>query len=222
VKGIRIGFIAVAQFLNEPDQGRYVHVVDYADPVGAEDFLGLVRDLSPLYDLFIVSYHGDREYVQEPSPLKRAFFRRLLEAGAHIVVGHHPHVVQGYDLVQVKGAQRLALYSLGNFISGMTWMLGPADLQGMIAATGESYMMSVDVSCGAGGCSVLQAEPVPIANYMDERSHMLVALMSDLADGAVKLSPAWQSYYTQRLGLMRAFLARSAPATGSGRLVSAP
>jgi poly-gamma-glutamate synthesis protein (capsule biosynthesis protein) len=222
VKGIRIGFIAVAQFLNEPDQGRYVHVVDYADPAGAEDFLGLVRDLSPLYDLFIVSYHGDREYVQEPSPLKRAFFRRLLEAGAHIVVGHHPHVVQGYDLVQVNGSQRLALYSMGNFISGMTWMLGPADLRGMIAATGESYMMAVDVSCGAGGCSVQKTEPVPIANYMDERSRMLIALMSDLADGTVKLSPSWQAYYGRRLELMRAFLARSAPVTGSARSVSVP
>lgn len=222
VKGIRVGFIAVAQFLNEPDQGRYVHVVDYSNAEQAEDFLSLVRNISPLYDLFIVSYHGDREYVPEPSPVKRDFFRQILEAGAHIVVGHHPHVVQGYDLVQVKGAQKLAMYSLGNFISGMTWRLGPDEMQGMIAATGESYMLSVDVRCDAGGCSVMQPEPIPIANYMNERSQMVVARMSDLTDGSVKLSAAWRAYYAQRLELMRASLARSAPANGSGRSVSAP
>ncbi len=222
MKGIRVGFIAVAQFLNEPDQGRYVNVVDFSNAAQVEGFLALVRNVSPLYDLFIVSYHGDREYVQEPSPLKRAFFRQLLEAGAHIVVGHHPHVVQGYDVVRVGGGQRLAMYSLGNFISGMTWRLGPADMQGIIAATGESYMLAVDVRCDGGGCSVLQPQPIPIANYMNERSEMVVARMNDLVDGSVKVSPPWRDYYARRLELMRGFLAREGPATGPARSGSAP
>ena len=222
VKDVRVGFIAVAQFLNKPDQGRYVHVVDYSNPAQVEDFLAFVRSVSPQYDLFIVSYHGDQEYVQETDPLKRAFFRQLLEAGAHIVVGHHPHVVQGYDLVQLNGVQKLAMYSMGNFISGMTWMLSPVQLQGMLAATGEAYMLAVDVRRDAGGCSVVRTEAIPIANYMDEHTEMVVARMSDLADGTVKLSPAWQAYYAERLALMRAFLLRSLPPTGSVRPKSDP
>ena len=43
----------------------------------------------------------------------------------------------------------------------------------------------------------------------------------DLADGTVKLSPAWQAYWQQRLLLMRAFLSRFAPATGPARSASA-
>ncbi|MGO9310342.1 MAG: CapA family protein [Spirochaetia bacterium] len=222
VKGIRVGFIAVAQFLNEPDQGRYVHVVDFSSPTQVEAFLSLVRSIAPRYDLFIVSYHGDREYVQEPAPQKVALFRQLLEAGAHIVVGHHPHVVQGYDVVSAAGVQRLAAYSLGNFISGMTWRLGPADMQGMIAATGESYMLVVDVRCDSGGCSVQDLEPIPIATYANERAEMVVARMSDLADGTVKVSPAWQAYYSRRLPLLRAFLARASSSIGPARSASAP
>ena len=221
VKGIRVGFIAAAQFLNENDSGRYVHVADYSNPAQAQELIDLVRSAAPLYDLFIVSYHGDREYVQEPSPLKRAFFRQLLEAGAHIVVGHHPHVVQGYDLVTVHGVQKLAMYSMGNFISGMTWNLGPAELSGMIAETGESYMAAVEVRCDGGGCTVLTPDAVPIGNYMNERSQMVVARMADLADGTVKLPPAWQAYWQKRLLLMRAFLSRFAPATGPARSASA-
>ena len=221
VKDVRVGFIAVAQFLNKPDGGRFVNVVDFSNPAQVDDFLAFVRSVSPHYNLFIVSYHGDQEYVQETSPLKRVFFRQLLEAGAHIVVGHHPHVVQGYNLVQVNGTQRLAMYSMGNFISGMTWMLSPAQMQGILAATGESYMLAVAVRCDAGGCSVMQTEAVPIANYVNEHSEMVVARMSDLADGTVKLSPAWQAYYAERLALMRSFLLGSVPPTGSVRPASA-
>ena len=222
VKGVRIGFVAVTQFLNENDAGRYVHVADYSNPAQVQELLDFVRETAPLYDLFIVSYHGDREYVREPSPLKRIFFRELLEAGAHIVVGHHPHVVQGYELVTVHGVQKLALYSMGNFISGMTWSLSPSQLTGMIAETGESYMAAVEVRCGGGVCAVLPPDPVPIGNYMNEKSQMVVARMADLADGTVKLSPDWQAYWRQRLLLMRAFLSRFAPVSGSARSGSAP
>jgi hypothetical protein len=221
VKGIRVGFIAAAQFLNEPDDGRYVHVVDYSNPQDVEGFIALVRNAAPLYDLFIVSYHGDREYVQAPSPLKRAFFSRLLDAGAHIVVGHHPHVVQGFELQTVRGSGRLVMYSMGNFISGMTWNMSPGRLEGIEAATGESYMLSVGVTCGAGGCSVIHADPIPIADYTNERSQMVVARMSDLADGTVKVSAAWQRFYRERLALMRAFLGQPAPVSGSSQSASA-
>jgi poly-gamma-glutamate capsule biosynthesis protein CapA/YwtB (metallophosphatase superfamily) len=206
VKGVRVGFLALSQFLNEQDGGRYVHVVDYLRPDQAEPFLAWVRSIAPLYDLLIVSYHGDREYVQTPSPAKRAFFRDLLAAGVHIVVGHHPHVVQQYEMVDTGGMRRLAMYSMGNFISGMTWMLAPSQLNGMLAATGESYMLQVQVLCGPGGCSVSEAQPVPIADYQDGRTQMVVARMSDLADGTIAVSPSWRKYYGQRLALMREFL----------------
>jgi poly-gamma-glutamate capsule biosynthesis protein CapA/YwtB (metallophosphatase superfamily) len=206
VKGVRVGFLAVSQFLNERDGGRYVQVVDYSRPDETEPFLAWVRSIAPLYDLLIVSYHGDREYVQTPSPSKRRFFRALLGAGAAIVVGHHPHVVQEYEIVDSGGVRRLAMYSMGNFISGMTWTVAPSRLDGMLAATGESYLLRVEVRCGSDGCSVTDARPIPIANYMDGRMQMVVARLSDLADGSVSLSPPWRAYYSARLALMRQFL----------------
>ncbi len=208
INGVRVGFIALAQFLNEQDGGRYVHVVDYARPDQAGPFVDWVRSIAPLFDLLIVSYHGDQEYVQTPSPAKRAFFRALLDAGVQIVVAHHPHVVQGYEIVDYPGSRRLVMYSMGNFISGMTWMLAPSQLNGMLAATGESFLMQARVSCGPGprGCSVVDAQPVPIANYQDERAQVRVARLADLADGTIAVSAAWRTYYAERLQKMREFL----------------
>jgi poly-gamma-glutamate capsule biosynthesis protein CapA/YwtB (metallophosphatase superfamily) len=205
VGGARVGFIAVTQFVNERDPGGHVHVVDYSDEAAVRDFLGFVKAASPFYDLFIVSYHGDREYVQEPSPAKRAFFHRLLEAGAHVVFGHHPHVVQRYEVLSMKGADRLIMYSMGNFISGMTWRRQPDQMGPLYAATGESYMLRVDVRFGGGGCTLTAVEPIPIANYMNGRDEMVVGRMSALADGGIPVSPAWRSYYAGRLGLMKRF-----------------
>jgi poly-gamma-glutamate synthesis protein (capsule biosynthesis protein) len=207
VRGVRVGFVAVTQFLNEPDAGRYVRVVDYADETAVQEFLSFVSEVSPLFDLLIVSYHGDREYAPEPSAQKKRFFHRLVEAGACIVFSHHPHVVQGYEVVRARGADRLIMYSMGNFISGMTWRLGPETPVDELAATGEAYMLSVEVRCTGSDCAVGSVTPVPIANYRNERGEMVVARLDDLANGAVTLPAVWRSFYSERLLRMRRFLA---------------
>ena len=210
VKGVHVGFIALTQFLNDPAGDRYVNVVDYYDAAAVSDFLGFVRKVSPDYDLFIVSYHGDQEYVQQPAPMKREFFRRVVQAGAHIVYSHHPHVVQGYETVRVDGGDRLIMYSMGNFISAMTWDLDPRRIDHPVAPTGESYMLRVDVTCGgAPGCSVSVAECVPIANYRNASGEMVVGSMADLASGVDGENAAWRRYYAVRLSRMERFLGLS-------------
>jgi poly-gamma-glutamate synthesis protein (capsule biosynthesis protein) len=209
VQGVRVGFIAVTQFLNEPDQGRYVDVVDYTDVLAAECFLRFLRDTSRQYDLLIVSYHGDQEYASAASARKSAFFRRMLAAGVHIVFAHHPHVVQPYELVRAEGGGRLIMYSMGNLISAMTWTMDPATADETTAETGEAYLLSVDVRCAAEGCSVQQVSPIPVANYRNARGEMVVGSLSDLAAGSIGLPAVWRSYYARRLEKMRRFLGAS-------------
>jgi len=60
----------------------------------------------------IVSIHWGEEYQLKSSSSQRQLARRMIAAGADIVVGHHPHVVQEIELVQGKPV----FYSLGNFI----------------------------------------------------------------------------------------------------------
>lgn len=64
-------------------------------------------------DLIIVSIHHGIEYVDYPNRYIMSLFRGAADAGADLVIGHHPHVVQGLETY--KGA--LIAYSLGNFIS---------------------------------------------------------------------------------------------------------
>jgi len=84
-------------------------------------------------DAVIVSVHWGYEYETRADPAQRDAVDRLLEAGADLVIGHHPHVVQELALSLSKGGQvtterqkpgfsekpgffRFVAYSLGNFV----------------------------------------------------------------------------------------------------------
>lgn len=61
----------------------------------------------------VVVAHGGEEFTSLPSPYTRDRYIRYLELGADVVVGHHPHVPENYELFENGKA---IFYSLGNFI----------------------------------------------------------------------------------------------------------
>jgi poly-gamma-glutamate synthesis protein (capsule biosynthesis protein) len=63
-------------------------------------------------DLVIPFMHWGWEDEPQPSPRLREFSQRMLDAGADLVVGSHPHVTQGAEYYKGK----LIVYSLGNFL----------------------------------------------------------------------------------------------------------
>jgi poly-gamma-glutamate synthesis protein (capsule biosynthesis protein) len=68
-------------------------------------------------DVRIVSLHWGDEYVTTPSPEQRRLARLLVEAGATLVLGHHPHVLQPVEEI----GSSLVAYSLGNFLFDQDW-----------------------------------------------------------------------------------------------------
>jgi len=55
--------------------------------------------------------HWGYEYEQFPLPAHRRLAHALIDAGATVVIGHHPHVIQGIEYYKGK----MIAYSLGNF-----------------------------------------------------------------------------------------------------------
>ena len=62
-------------------------------------------------DYVVVSFHWGAECATSPKSYQVSVARMAVDAGADVVVGHHPHVLQGIE--RYKG--RLILYSLGNY-----------------------------------------------------------------------------------------------------------
>jgi len=69
------------------------------------------KSLNP-NNFFIVSIHWGEEYKSINSPAQQELAHKIIEAGADLMIGHHPHVVQNIEKYQGK----LIFYSLGNFI----------------------------------------------------------------------------------------------------------
>jgi poly-gamma-glutamate synthesis protein (capsule biosynthesis protein) len=71
-------------------------------------------------DLVIVGCHWGYEYQDKPRPEVVELGHRLVEAGADIVLGGHPHWVQPYEVVTASdGREGFVAWSLGNFVSNM-------------------------------------------------------------------------------------------------------
>jgi poly-gamma-glutamate synthesis protein (capsule biosynthesis protein) len=111
-RGWRIGLVSATTWLNHaPTAG------DPAVPVVAVSRLR--RALVPLveqaradHDLVIVLLHWGRERRERPEPAQIHAAHAFIDAGADLVIGHHPHVLQGIE----RYGNGLIAYSLGNFL----------------------------------------------------------------------------------------------------------
>ncbi len=108
VNGIRIAFFAVTDLMNGSKSG-WKDLVARADTEGLLPAIRAVRESS---DVVVVSYHGGVEYAPKASERTRGFARQVLEGGADIVLGHHPHVPYGIE----SSGGKVAVHSLGNFV----------------------------------------------------------------------------------------------------------
>jgi len=68
-------------------------------------------------DVLVVSLHAGNEYAPRENALQRDFAHAAIDAGADIVVGHHPHVLEPIEIYR----GRLICYSLGNYVFDQPW-----------------------------------------------------------------------------------------------------
>lgn len=73
-----------------------------------------IKKLKDGNDLVIISCHWSSELLDRPKPYQIELAHKMINAGADIILGHHPHVVQGVEYYK----NRVIAYSLGNFIFG--------------------------------------------------------------------------------------------------------
>lgn len=113
VKGIKVGLV-----------GTYV----LADGLGVKD--SMEKNIQDLKDegaqVIIASFHWGEEKAEYPNDMQVELAHAAIDAGADLVLGHHPHVLQGIE--QYKGKN--IVYSLGNFCFGGN--MYPSDMDTMI------------------------------------------------------------------------------------------
>lgn len=112
-QGIKIGWVSI----NEASQGQYV-----------ENLLkkGIAKLKEEGAQLILACCHWGTEREYYPEDYQKELGRKCIDWGADLVIGHHPHVLQGIDQYQGK----YIVYSLGNFCFGAN--RNPSDKDTMI------------------------------------------------------------------------------------------
>lgn len=112
-------------------KGTRIALVGLAYPLAKGNMRWMCEQIAayraqPDIDLIIASFHWGHEYEYRQDANQRAFARRAIDSGADLVVGTHPHVLQGIEVYEGKPI----FYSLGNFSFGGNSM--PRDLDTVV------------------------------------------------------------------------------------------
>ncbi|MFX0136162.1 MAG: CapA family protein [Candidatus Hodarchaeota archaeon] len=120
---IRICFLAY----NDRPQQYFIDVPIYTRFV-LENVFNDIEHYKEQTDIIIISLHWGDEFIEIPSQNQQDIAHQLIDCGAHIVLGHHPHVVQGIESYR----DGLIYYSLGNFVFDQPWF--PKCMQSLIVS----------------------------------------------------------------------------------------
>lgn len=92
------------------DNPVYWHNPEYSE---IKDEIGKLP--SDAYKILFV--HWGNEFINYPSSQQKKFAHWLIDAGFDLIIGMHPHILQGYEVYKGK----YIFYSLGNFVFDMAW-----------------------------------------------------------------------------------------------------
>lgn len=114
--GFRLGFLAFTGIWNQGPLEKH-EARAFVAGASRDAIASAVKKLaaSGTTDAIAVSLHAGEEYQDRPLAGVQEMARAAIEAGAHAVIGHHAHVMQGVELVQ----GRPIFYGLGNFVMRM-------------------------------------------------------------------------------------------------------
>lgn len=118
VNGIRVallaysyGFNGIEQSISQEDYNRYLSDLD-EDKMKAE-----IERAEKEADITIIMPQMGVEYQIEPTEEQKKLYHKMIDWGADIIFGGHPHVVEPAETVEKNGDKKLIIYSMGNFIS---------------------------------------------------------------------------------------------------------
>ena len=118
VNGIKIAILAYAYGYNGMDanltaEDRTNHLSDLDEEKMKEEIQRAENEA----DVTVVMPQMGVEYKLEPTEEQKALYHKMIEWGADVVFGGHPHVIEPAETVEKDGDKKFIIYSMGNFVS---------------------------------------------------------------------------------------------------------
>jgi poly-gamma-glutamate capsule biosynthesis protein CapA/YwtB (metallophosphatase superfamily) len=160
LSNLHIGWLSCGRTLVRQEE-LGPHYWEFDEP----ELLQAVEQARSQVDVLIVSIHIGLMYMDYPRPEHKIMAERLMAAGAHIILMHHAHVLQG---VQVTAEGRVCCYNLGNFL--LDWQDGNVEIPVMVKEQNEGAVFVFDLD--SKGIAKVAAIPY----YIHEDSRLFWAV----------------------------------------------
>ena len=118
VKGIKIAILAYSYGFNGLESNLSQKEMDHhLSTFDEEKMKAEIEKAEKEADITVVMPQTGIEYQLEPNEEQVELYHKMVDWGADIIFGGHPHVVQPSEILEKDGQKKLIIYSMGNFIS---------------------------------------------------------------------------------------------------------
>lgn len=118
VNGIKIALLAYSYGFNGIEASLTQEEYDqYLKDLNMEKVAADLKKAEELADITIVMPQAGVEYALEPSQEQQDKYRQMVDLGADIIFGGHPHVAEPTETIEKDGEKKFIIYSMGNLIS---------------------------------------------------------------------------------------------------------
>ena len=148
INSIKIAFLAYSENTNGvsiPEGKDFI--INLIDEEKMKEDILRVREKN--VDVVLAHLHYGPEYNREPSDYQKEIVQKIIELGADIIIGGHPHVIEPFDFFKTNKAKLdtgFVAYSMGNFISNQRWRYSDAGVILNIQISKNKFTDSVYIS----------------------------------------------------------------------------
>ncbi|MBR3058310.1 MAG: CapA family protein [Clostridiales bacterium] len=154
--GIKVAFLNYTFDLNGfvlPSDSKYMVKLLDMDLVRSD--IAKAREQA---DIVIVFPHWGEEYTHTPNSYQRNLAQQMADAGADLIIGCHPHVIQPLEIVVSNTGKKVpCYYSLGNFVSNMSQPERSVEAMARVSFKKDGDKVTIDY-----------AEAVPLVNHVTD------------------------------------------------------
>ena len=116
--GIRFGFVACTYGTNTGSDPKMV-LRCFSGSEANPSMIKMIEDLKQQSDVVILTPHWGTEYAPAPNGLQKTLASAAIKAGARVIIGSHPHVLQPVEIRKNadESVQAIVAYSMGNWVT---------------------------------------------------------------------------------------------------------
>ncbi len=115
VRGVKVAYVGLSRVVPEVSWKADKNTPGVAETYDTRRAVEAIAKAKDMADIVVVMVHWGTERTTVLEDYQKQFARQYIDAGADLVIGSHPHVLQGFETYKGKWIA----YSLGNFIFGL-------------------------------------------------------------------------------------------------------